>query len=189
MLGRDHNTCTLPLSAPSISKQHATICISVYRRRGCHSEMDIEALVWDLGSMNGTRKGRLKLTPNVRYALSDGDSLMVADIPCHYVSCAVNPVSSQGYLRTPVSRNSGVKPRLPEASGGKGGDRRPGGKKCVNRETKARVSITKTHVSTSCLSFEQTPTQPQGSLVPESDSESEDERWGRATRGCRALGM
>uniref|UniRef100_A0A8P4KB67 FHA domain-containing protein n=1 Tax=Dicentrarchus labrax TaxID=13489 RepID=A0A8P4KB67_DICLA len=49
VLGRDPNTCTLPLPASSISK---------------HEE--IEALVWDLGSMNGTRRGRLKLTPNVR---------------------------------------------------------------------------------------------------------------------------
>uniref|UniRef100_A0A8D3DIV7 FHA domain-containing protein n=1 Tax=Scophthalmus maximus TaxID=52904 RepID=A0A8D3DIV7_SCOMX len=51
VLGRDPNTCPLLLPAPSISKQHASI---------------LEALVWDLGSMNGTCKGRLKLTPNVR---------------------------------------------------------------------------------------------------------------------------
>uniref|UniRef100_A0AAQ4QI54 FHA domain-containing protein n=1 Tax=Gasterosteus aculeatus aculeatus TaxID=481459 RepID=A0AAQ4QI54_GASAC len=51
VLGRDPSTCTVPLPAPSISKQHATICIS--------------ALIWDRGSMNGTRKGHLKLTPNV----------------------------------------------------------------------------------------------------------------------------
>ncbi|KAI3361170.1 hypothetical protein L3Q82_013366 [Scortum barcoo] len=81
VLGRDPNTCTLVLPATSVSKQHATICISVYRRRGCDSEVDIEALVWDQGSMNGTRKGRLKLTPNVRYALSESDSLVVGGHP------------------------------------------------------------------------------------------------------------
>ncbi|XP_026173212.1 mediator of DNA damage checkpoint protein 1 isoform X2 [Mastacembelus armatus] len=119
VLGRDPNTCTLSLPAPSISRQHATICISVYRRKGCHGEVDIEALVWDRGTMNGTCKGHLKLTPNVRYALSDGDSLVLADIPCQYVSCAVNTVSSQGDTRTPVSGHSGIKATLPDASGEK----------------------------------------------------------------------
>ncbi|XP_049903252.1 mediator of DNA damage checkpoint protein 1 [Epinephelus moara] len=185
VLGRDPNTCTLPLPASSISKQHATICISVYKRRGSHSEVDIEALVWDLGSMNGTRKGHLKLTPNVRYALSECDSLVVADIPCQYVSCAVDAVSAQGDMRTPVSKNSGVNARLPDASGEKVGDTSTGGKKSVNGGTKARVSLPdqgdtkKTPVRSSCLSFEQTPTQPQGSLVPESDSDSDGERGDR----------
>lgn len=168
VLGRDPNTCTLPLLAPSISKQHATICISVYRKKGCHSEVDTEALVWDLGSMNGTRKGRSKLTPNVRYALSESDSLMMADIPCKYVSCAVDGVSSQGGVRTPVSR----KVRLPDASAEKGGYTSTGSKKCVNGR---------------CLSFEQTPTQPQRTLVPESDSDSEGEREGGGDRRRKAL--
>lgn len=195
VLGRDPNTCTLPLPAPSISKQHATICISVYRRRGSHSEVDIEALVWDLGSMNGTRKGRLKLTPNVRYALSESDSLVVADIPCQYVSCAVDGVSSQGDMRTPGSRNSGVKAGLPDASGEKGSDTSTGSNKCVNGGTKASVSLPvledtrKTPARASCLSFEQTPTQPQGTLVPESDSDSDEERGGGGDRRRKALGM
>ncbi|XP_070692158.1 mediator of DNA damage checkpoint protein 1 [Pempheris klunzingeri] len=179
VLGRDPNTCTLPFPAPSVSKQHATICISAYRRRGCPSEVDIEALVWDLGSMNGTRKGRLKLTPNVRYALSERDTLVVADIPCHYVSCAVDTVSSQRDMRTPVRRGSGVKARLPDASGEKGGDTSSGSKKCVNGGTKAGVSR-KTPVRASFLSLEQTPTQPQGTLVPESDSDSDGEKGGGA---------
>lgn len=151
--------------------------------------MDIEALVWDLGSMNGTRKGRLKLTPEVRYSLSDGDSLVVADIPCQYVSCAVNAVSSQRNLRTPMSRKSLLKAGLPDASGKKGGDTSTGSKNCVNGGTKSGVSLAKTPVRTSCLSFEQTPTQPQGTLVPKSDSESEDERWGGGPRMRKTLGM
>ncbi|XP_031708509.1 mediator of DNA damage checkpoint protein 1 isoform X2 [Anarrhichthys ocellatus] len=182
VVGRDPNTCTLPLPAPLISKQHATICISVYRRRGRHSEVDIEALIWDLGSMNGTRKGHLKLTPNVRYALSERDSLVVADIPCQYVSCTTDAVSSKGDTMTPVSINSEVNDRLPDASGDKGGHSSIGSKKCVNGGTEARTSLPdqeetrKTPVRTSCLSFEQTPTQPQGTLVPESDSDSDEER-------------
>ncbi|XP_054477540.1 LOW QUALITY PROTEIN: mediator of DNA damage checkpoint protein 1 [Anoplopoma fimbria] len=185
VLGRDPNTCTLPLPAPSISKQHATICISVYKRRGRYSGVDIEALIWDLGSMNGTRKGHLKLTPNVRYALSEQDTLVVADIPCQYVSCTTDTVSSQEDMMTPVSRNSGVNARLPDPSGEKGGDPSTGIKKCVNGGSKARVSLPnqedtgKTPVRTSCLSFEKTPTQPEGTLVPESDSDSDTERGDR----------
>lgn len=182
MLGRDPNTCSLPLAAPSVSKRHATICISVYRRKGCHSEVDIEALVWDLGSMNGTRKGRLKLTPNVRYALSECDSLVVADIPCQYVSCAADTSSSQGDLRTPVCRKSGVKAPLPNASREKGGDTNTDSKTCVNGGTKARVSVPG-------LSFEKTPTQPQGTLVLESDSDSDGERGRGADRRRKAPGM
>nr|XP_046255076.1 mediator of DNA damage checkpoint protein 1 isoform X2 [Scatophagus argus] len=193
VLGRDPNTCALVLSSPSISKRHATICISVYRRRGSHTEVDIEALVWDLGSMNGTRKGRLRLTPNVRYALSECDRLVVADIPCQYVSCAAGTVSSQGNLRTPVSRNSEVKARLPDALGEKGSDTSTGSKKCVGGGAKTRVSLpelegtSKTPVRTSCLSFEQTPTQPQKTLVPESDSDSDAERGGGAATRRRAV--
>uniref|UniRef100_A0A3B5AYR7 Mediator of DNA damage checkpoint 1 n=1 Tax=Stegastes partitus TaxID=144197 RepID=A0A3B5AYR7_9TELE len=174
VLGRDPNTCTLPLSAASVSKQHATICISVYKSRGCDKEAEMEALLWDLGSMNGTRKGRLKLTPNVRYALSEGDRLVLADIPCQYVISGVDSVvSSQEDTRTPVSRNPGVKARLPDDSTVSEGDTSTGSKKCVNGDTKPRVSPKKTLVSTSCLSFEQTPTQPQKTLVPESDSDSD----------------
>lgn len=186
VLGRDPNTCTLPLIAPSVSKRHATISISVHRRRSSHSEVDVEALVWDIGSMNGTRKGRLKLTPNVRYALSDGDSLVVADIPCRYVRCAVDTVvSSQGDLRTSGSRNSEVNARLPDALGEKGRDKSADS----NSGAKARVPSLKTPVRASCLSFEQTPTQPQGSLVPESDSDSDGERRGRGDGRRTALGM
>uniref|UniRef100_A0A4W5QGB5 FHA domain-containing protein n=1 Tax=Hucho hucho TaxID=62062 RepID=A0A4W5QGB5_9TELE len=63
VLGRNPDSCSLPLVARSVSKQHTIISISMF----------CEALVWDLGSMNGTRKGRTKLTPHVRYALTEGD--------------------------------------------------------------------------------------------------------------------
>lgn len=140
--------------------------------------------------MNGTRKGRLKLTPNVRYALSERDSLVVADIPCQYVSCAVDTVSSQGdSMRTPVSKSSGVNARLPDALGEKQVDASTGSKKCVNGGTKARVLLPdqedtkETPVRTSCL---KTPNQPQETLVPETDSDSDGERGGRRRK---ALGM
>lgn len=188
MLGRDHNTCTLPLPSPSVSKQHATICITVYRRRGCSSEEDIETLVWDLGSLNGTRKGRLKLTPNVRYALSDCDSLVVADIPCRYVSCSADSVTSPDNLKTPVSRISRVNAKLPHALEENGSS----SKKCTNRASETRMSLPDTGgtpVTTSCLSFEKTPTQPQGTLVPESDLDSDEEKGGAADRRHKVAGM
>ncbi|KAF7670137.1 hypothetical protein LDENG_00049770 [Lucifuga dentata] len=171
MLGRDPKTCTLPLSAPSLSKRHATISISVYRGRGHHGEVVMEALVWDVGSMNGTRKGRLKLTPNVRYALSDGDSLVMADIPCQYVMCTGEKVAHQEDSRSPLSIASGddatkassVVP-LPDQED--------------TKETPARTKF---------LSFEQTPTHPQGILVPESDSESDEERRAERSRRCKAV--
>lgn len=181
VLGRDPSICSQPLLASSVSKQHATICISVYRRRGCHTDVDVEALVWDLGSMNGTRKGRLKLTPNVRYALSEGDSLVLADIPCQYVSCSTHSVSSQGDMRTPGNRNSRTKTVSPDALG----DTDTVSSKCVSGGTEAK----KTSVRGGCLSFEQTPTQPKGSLVSESDSDSDDERGVRGARRLKTQGI
>uniref|UniRef100_A0A3Q1G0Y0 Mediator of DNA damage checkpoint protein 1 n=1 Tax=Acanthochromis polyacanthus TaxID=80966 RepID=A0A3Q1G0Y0_9TELE len=188
MLGRDPNTCTLPLSAASVSKQHAIICISVYRGRGRHAEDEMEALLWDLGSTNGTRKGHLKLTPNVRYALSGGDSLVVADIPCQYVICGVDSVvSSQEDMRTTVSRNPSVKASVTDDLRVKEGDTCTGSEKRVNGGTKPRVSQTKTPVRASCLSFEQTPTHPQQTLVPESESDSDGETAGGGERRHVAL--
>lgn len=189
VLGRESGTCTLTLPAASVSKQHATISISVYRRRGCHSDADVETLVWDLGSMNGTRKGRLKLTPHVRYALTEGESLVVADIPCQYVSYGADLVSSQDNTRTPGSRNALVKDRLADATGEKWGDTTSGNKQCVNGDTKARGSFQKTPVRGTCLSFEQTPIQPQGSLVPESDTDSDSERREGGDKRRQAFGM
>uniref|UniRef100_A0AAY3ZYC5 Mediator of DNA damage checkpoint protein 1 n=1 Tax=Denticeps clupeoides TaxID=299321 RepID=A0AAY3ZYC5_9TELE len=85
VVGRDPSSCTVLLPARSMSKQHAIISISLFRdsRRG---DIAMEALIWDLGSMNGTRKGRIKLTPHIRYALSEGEGLVLADLPCQYVS-------------------------------------------------------------------------------------------------------
>ncbi|XP_043972746.1 mediator of DNA damage checkpoint protein 1 isoform X2 [Gambusia affinis] len=170
-LGRDPNLCTIQLLAPSVSKQHAAISISVYRRRGRVHEVDTEAVVWDQKSMNGTHKGRLKLTPNVRYALNEGDNLVLGDIPCRYVSSGVDSPSSLGDIATP--RQSEANARLSDWD-----NVDTGSKKCVSSATKAK----RTPVTVGCLSFEKTPVQAQGILVPESDSESESEREGRGNR-------
>ncbi|KAM3873257.1 mediator of DNA damage checkpoint protein 1 [Diretmus argenteus] len=194
VLGRDPNMCTLLLPAPSVSKQHSTICISVLRGRGRHGAVVMEALVWDLGSMNGTCKGYFKLTPHVRYALSEGDRLVMADIPCQYVGCAVDKVSDQGNTRTPVNGDLGERSRGSDALREKGCDTCTDSENGVNRDTKVPAIVSspgqeetsKTPARTRCLTFEQTPTQPEGTLVPESDSDSDGERRGRKERRAKA---
>nr|XP_057908943.1 mediator of DNA damage checkpoint protein 1 [Doryrhamphus excisus]XP_057908945.1 mediator of DNA damage checkpoint protein 1 [Doryrhamphus excisus] len=173
VLGRDPSTCTLPLPAPSVSKQHATISISVYRRRGSHIRVDMEALVWDLGSMNGTRKGRRKLTPNVRYSLSEGDRLVVADIPCQYITCEDAGI--------PESRTAGLNFRYPDTS--------------IEKQVKVRASgSTNASVGPSLLDgaqktpAETTPVQLQRMLVPESDSDSDGEIQGQREGRYKSIG-
>uniref|UniRef100_A0A671P4Q6 Mediator of DNA damage checkpoint protein 1-like n=1 Tax=Sinocyclocheilus anshuiensis TaxID=1608454 RepID=A0A671P4Q6_9TELE len=63
VIGRDPAACSVLLPARSVSSRHAVISISEF------------SLLWDIGSLNGTRKGRFKLTPQVRYALTEGESL------------------------------------------------------------------------------------------------------------------
>lgn len=154
----------------------------------------MEALVWDLGSLNGTHKGRLKLTPNVRYALSEQDSLVLADIPCRFVGCSADAVSSEQIFKTPVSVRSAVSARLTDASNGKESgavvgcgksDRAPEGK----FSSPAFKEATNTPVHPICLSFEQTPIQPHDTLVPESDLDSDEEREGGGSRRQKTLGL
>ena len=180
VLGRDPSACSLPLHAQSVSKQHTAISISVFRGGARRDVAAIEALVWDMGSMNGTRKGRLKLAPHVRYALSEGDKLIVADIPCQFTSC--------GDTGSLVNRDSLV---ARESQGTReDGEVHENG----NAEEPARASLgergamMETPARTKGLSFEQTPTQPEGSLVPESDSDSDGER-GKKGQWRKTLGM
>lgn len=189
VLGRDPNTCNLPLPSPSISKQHATISISAFKRRGQPSEVDVEALIWDLGSLNGTRKGRLKLTPNVRYALSECDNLVVADIPCQYVSCSSHKVASPDQFKMPARRVLGAKATVDEVLK----EKESGGMKCVNGtpESMRRPDVKdggENPLST-YLFFEQTPAQSHRTLVPESDLDSDEEGGGRGDVKRKTLGM
>lgn len=190
VLGRDPNTCSLPLPSPSVSKQHATISISAFRRRGQPSEVDVEALIWDLGSLNGTRKGRLKLTPNVRYALSESDSLVVADIPCQYVSCSAHKVAPPDQFKMPARRSSGAKATVDKVLK----EKESGDNKCVNGtpesgRTRPDVKDGGENPLSTYLFFEQTPAQSQRTLVPESDLDSDDEGGGRGDGRHKTLGM
>ncbi len=93
VIGRDPASCSVLLPAQSVSSRHAVISISVFRSsndRFGKGDDDVEALLWDMGSLNGTRKGRLKLAPQVRYALTEGESVVLADVPCQYTSLKIS---------------------------------------------------------------------------------------------------
>ncbi|XP_061530339.1 mediator of DNA damage checkpoint protein 1 isoform X2 [Phycodurus eques] len=183
VLGRDIGTCTLPLPAPCVSKQHATICISVHRRRGSRSGVDMEALVWDLGSMNGTRKGRLKLTPNVRYALSEGDRLVMADIPCQYVSISDT-------REDVVGGTSDVRSSFP----GDSVEESDSIKVSASKVSQASATVSclgeeeKKPAPNSCVSFEATSVQLHGTVVPDSESDSDGEGPRHRESRCKVLG-
>ncbi|KAG8448671.1 hypothetical protein GDO86_015664 [Hymenochirus boettgeri] len=72
LIGR-HASCDVILPAQSVSKQHAILEV----HSDCHT-------LCDQGSLNKTRRGKAALTPHVRYALSDGDLLLFADVACQY---------------------------------------------------------------------------------------------------------
>nr|XP_046157411.1 mediator of DNA damage checkpoint protein 1-like [Oncorhynchus gorbuscha] len=191
VLGRNPDSCSLPLVARSVSKQHTIISISMFRGNRLHGNvaaMETEALVWDLGSMNGTRKGRTKLTPHVRYALTEGECVVIADIPCQYVS--VDQRGGQGHMQNPTNAHSGRgkrsgpdrKAQLRGSPSGQGLGRETGTPKTEGRGVNGEIgapSLTelggKGQNLAKPLSFEQTPTQPERTLVPESDSDGERE--------------
>ncbi|XP_023997321.1 mediator of DNA damage checkpoint protein 1 isoform X2 [Salvelinus sp. IW2-2015] len=199
VLGRNPNSCSLPLVARSVSKQHTVISISMFHGNRCHGNvaaMETEALVWDLGSMNGTRKGRTKLTPHVRYALTEGECVVIADIPCQYVS--VDQRGGQRHMQNPINAHSGRGRRTgPDRKAqfrgspiGHGLGRKTGTPK-TERPTEGRgvngemgaPSLTelggKGQTRAIPLLLEQTPTQPERTLVPESESDSDGDREGR----------
>ncbi|XP_071979973.1 mediator of DNA damage checkpoint protein 1 isoform X2 [Engystomops pustulosus] len=72
LIGR-HASCDITLPAQSVSKKHAILDVT----GNCHT-------ICDSGSLNKTRRGKVALAPNVRYALSDGDFLLFADVACRY---------------------------------------------------------------------------------------------------------
>ncbi|CAI5767995.1 of DNA damage checkpoint 1 isoform X1 [Podarcis lilfordi] len=68
-------SCQVCLPAASVSKTHAVI--EVPSHKGPH-------LLYDLGSLNRTRRQRMVLIPHVRYSLQDGDALLFGDVGCQY---------------------------------------------------------------------------------------------------------
>ncbi|KAL0984906.1 hypothetical protein UPYG_G00150310 [Umbra pygmaea] len=198
VIGRDPGSCSVTLLSRSVSKQHAVISIAVFRGNRQHGNMETEALVWDLGSMNGTRKCRTKLSPQVRYALADGEGVVLADIPCQYISVAKN--KEQGDMKCSTNRDSGMGIRTEPDSGKTQLREGPSpvvqGLGCktdttdstrlfeireVNGKIKDLSSVelgvqVNIPPKTKLLSFEQTPKQSaEQTLAPESESDEEGE--------------
>lgn len=175
VLGRDPTSCSVPLQARSVSGRHAVISVSVFgpNERHAHSEAT-EALLWDLGSLNGTRKGRLKLTPHVRYALTEGDGLVLADLPCQYVSLKNADLSTADNGR---EKAKGLKSASSSSEGGVGTGAKNAGKKCALPPVPLWTEEAK-----SAESVQMSPKKPERTLVPESDSDSDGERHGRRDR-------
>lgn len=131
--------------------------------RRAHSEAT-EALLWDLGSLNGTRKGRLKLTPQVRYALTEGDIVVLADLPCQYVSLKSrerNTADGREHEKDSTCTSS-------RSEGGMG--------KSVEKLPPVPVWGDEPKM---LQSPQTTPKVPERTLVPESDSDSDGEKHGR----------
>ncbi|XP_053330077.1 mediator of DNA damage checkpoint protein 1 [Spea bombifrons] len=72
IIGR-HAKCDITLPAQSVSKKHAILEV----------EGDLHTIS-DCGSLNKTRRGKVAITPHVRYSVADGDFLMFADVACRY---------------------------------------------------------------------------------------------------------
>ncbi|XP_076809652.1 uncharacterized protein LOC143452530 isoform X1 [Clavelina lepadiformis] len=70
-IGR-HENCDIAIcSGMALSKKHA-----------CIEAEDDAAYIYDCGSSNKTRLGKMRLKPNIRYCLRDGDQLLLANIKC-----------------------------------------------------------------------------------------------------------
>lgn len=179
VLGRDPSSCSVPLQARSVSSRHAIISIFVFgpNDRQAHSEAT-EALLWDLGSLNGTRKGRLKLSPHVRYALTEGDSVVLADLPCQYVS--LKNTDRNTHTSTAEDGKEKAKGHTSSSSSTEGDTV----KEVENSRKKSGlppVPVWSDEVK-NLLPLQTTPKQPETTLVPESDSDSDGEKHGRRER-------
>ncbi|KAK1795361.1 hypothetical protein P4O66_010539, partial [Electrophorus voltai] len=179
VLGRDPAFCCASLPVPSVSGRHAVISISVLRphdRRLGDGEAT-EALVWDLGSLNGTRKGRLKLTPHVRYALANGDGLVLADLPCQFVG----PEGAARLTGEATPHERAAEGKVPPQGDGPG----EGSEGRVQNSGEGGASPPppkcKAELKQNDQALPKTSPQPKKTIVPESDSESEEDkgRWRR----------
>ncbi|XP_023712511.1 uncharacterized protein LOC111867156 isoform X2 [Cryptotermes secundus] len=74
LIGRDASCCSVSVSSKALSKEHAVIEIID----------EDNHLIYDLGSRNKTRLGKMILQPHVRYQLPDGAKLHLADVSAVY---------------------------------------------------------------------------------------------------------
>ncbi|XP_066539611.1 mediator of DNA damage checkpoint protein 1 [Hoplias malabaricus] len=174
VVGRDPASCSVPLQTRSISGRHAVIFISTFRRNDRHHD-ERETLLWDLGSLNGTRKGRIKLTPHVRYAVTEGDSIVLADLPCQYISLKKPGRNTHTAKNNEKAKDLTPTSRALEEEKGRGVEN--GAKRSVLPPVPLWGDK-----DTSSHSPQTTPKQPERTLVPESDSDSDGEKDGQRDR-------
>ncbi|XP_064626232.1 mediator of DNA damage checkpoint protein 1-like [Lineus longissimus] len=74
VIGRQQDKVNIYIPLKAISKQHA--CIEI-RDREVH-------FIYDMESRNKSRRGKMFLTPKVRYELKDGDTLLFGDVTTVY---------------------------------------------------------------------------------------------------------
>lgn len=164
-----------------MSGRHAVISISVFRSSNSRdSDIEaVEALLWDMGSLNGTRKGRLKLTPQVRYALAEGDSVVLADIPCQYISLNV----SKRDTHTATEEKGREKKESPSLPSSHSEERKGIRKGALNEKVRGALPpvplwSAEDEEPTSAASLcspQPACKQPEITLVPDSDSGSDGE--------------
>ncbi|KPP77658.1 mediator of DNA damage checkpoint protein 1-like [Scleropages formosus] len=190
VLGRDPTSCSLVLSASSVSKCHAVISLSVFPGDKFCSGPFTEALLWDLGSLNGTRKGRFRLTPNVRYALSEGEYVVLADVPCQYVlvgevtpsgekdaAVVAGGLRGRGKLRG-RGRRRGAE-RKGQEKGRSDGEKNTSAQDGTQEEQRRSEATTPNPARTTALALEQTPARPRKLIELASESDTDDDGKGR----------
>ncbi|XP_069694916.1 uro-adherence factor A-like [Periplaneta americana] len=73
-IGREGSCCAISVCSKALSKEHAVIEV-----------LDPDShLIYDVGSRNKTRLGKMTLQPKVRYQLFDGAKLYLADVSAVY---------------------------------------------------------------------------------------------------------
>ncbi|CAH1399754.1 unnamed protein product [Nezara viridula] len=88
VIGRE-KTCDIVISNNAVSSKHAVI----------EAEDSDAHLIYDLGSTNKTKLGKMVLKPHVRYHINDGDSVTFGNVSAQYNI-------SRKYLTTPVKGNT-----------------------------------------------------------------------------------
>lgn len=178
VLGRDPAVCSVLLPARSVSGRHAVISISVLRSSSrCSGNDDaVEALLWDMGSLNGTRKGRFKLTPQVRYALTEGESVVIADVPCQYIGLNISNRDTHKTPEKEVSKKE-KKESSPLSSSDSESKLRKGVRNGLNEKERSAFPPVPlwSHEDEEPKMCSPQPAhkQPEITLVPESDSDGE----------------
>ncbi|XP_052067194.1 mediator of DNA damage checkpoint protein 1-like isoform X2 [Mytilus californianus] len=73
VIGRHEESCNVCISLKGLSREHA--CIEIKGE---------SFLIYDKNSRNKTKRNQLYLSPDVRYELKNGDTLMFGDVTCKF---------------------------------------------------------------------------------------------------------